>query len=237
MRDPRTWKAWQDLRATLAEAGVARDPLDELEDHLCCELEARAIEDDREFDLALAQALEQLGAPRALAQEYRLAHPPMNPIPKLFGVVCALGVVLLTLGSAAELSALLQPSALLLVIGFVAGGLCACFGPRSVARAIAAGCGMSHAPSAGEAEIGRAIAARGARLAWAGGVIGFLAGLISLAVQLSDPAQVGPAIGLSLMSLLYGALLAELGFGSLRAWLDLHGSDRAGLPLQAGDRR
>ncbi|MCC7014140.1 MAG: hypothetical protein IT454_16400 [Planctomycetes bacterium] len=213
------WKAWRERRASLARQGVASEHLDELEDHLCCELDAHSIDEPSELEGALAQALEQLGAPSALANEYRKVHPPMNVIPKLAGIACSLGVVLLALGRTAELQVLINAPAVLLIGGFVAGGLWACFGLRRVVRAIAAGWRTERTMSPDELAELDAVAVRGSRLAWAGGVVGVLAGLISTALNLSDPAEIGPAIGMSLMSLLYGALLAEIGFGSLRSWL------------------
>lgn len=219
MREHDAWKAWRERRAELARQGVLELHLDELEDHVRCEIEAEAAADPRAIEVALVNALERLGEPNALAAEYRKAHSNMNLIPKVLGVACSLGVVTFALGGAAELSALVSAPALLLVVGFVAGGLCAGFGPRRVVRAIAVGVGSERVPTPEELERLDAVSARGQRLSWASGVIGFLAGLIATAVNLGDPAQLGPAIGLSLMSLLYGALLAELGFGSLRAWL------------------
>lgn len=213
------WSAWFERRDALAREGVAPEHLDELEDHLRSEIETRGIEHGVELESALAQAMEQLGAPSALAHEYRKVHPPMNVVPKLVGIACSLGAVLLALGGAAELSVLIHAPALLLVGGFVAGGLCACFGMRRVVRAIAVGWSTERTLSPDEFAELDAVAVRGSRLAWASGVVGFLAGLIATAVNLSDPAEIGPAIGISLMSLLYSALLAEIGFGSLRSWL------------------
>lgn len=220
MRDHDAWNTWRVRREQLARQGLLGEHLDELEDHLRCEVEADSGGDGetQAIEAALNAALERLGAPNALAAEYRKAHLPMHWMPKFLGVACSLGVVLFAL-DLADLTQLVSPSALLLVGGFVAGGLCACFGPKRVARAVAVGLGAQLGESNADVEQLDAVAVRGQRLAWASGVIGFLLGLIAMAVNLSDPAQIGPAVAMSLMSLLYGALLAELGFGSLRSWL------------------
>jgi len=229
MREHDVWKPWLDRRSELARLGLGGEHLDELEDHLRCEVEAEVGADASAVEAAVAVAVERLGATNALATEYRKAHPPMTLIPKLLGVACSLGVVFFALGSSLDLSMLLDAPSVLLVGGFVAGGLCASFGPRRIARTVAVGLGAGEAPTLEDLEQLDAVSVRGQRLAWASGVVGFLAGLVATAANLSDPAQIGPAIALSLLSLLYGSLLAELGFGSLRAWI----AGRVALGVQA----
>ena len=109
------------------------------------------------------------------------------------------------------------PSALL-VGGLVLGGLVASFGPVAIQRALRQAFESLPATERDVRDSLR-LARHGYRLSWAAGAVGVLVGTVILLTNLGDPAQLGGGMALAILSLLYGALLAELCFANFAQWL------------------
>ena len=146
----------------------------------------------------------------------------MNPLSRLVGIAIALGAMALVTAPIGYLSTLLDLPSLLLVAGIVVGGLVASFGPRALLRTLRQGLESSPLPGR-DVAVGLRVAAHGRRLSWAAGALGCILGVIAMLSNLADPAEVGPGLGLCLLSLLYGALSAELLFSNLAQWLQAGG--------------
>ena len=208
----------QDLRAALARTGLKTDQLAELEDHVACAIDAYS-DSGLDGQEALRKALLALGTPAQLTAEYEKVHPSMKPISKLLGITLSLAFVSLALRVGTNVGTILNLPSLLMVGGFTAGALVASFGPHRVARTLAVGLGYGGAVEPGESEGLIAVARRGYQLSWAAGALGMIAGVLQMLIALADPALLGRGIAMSLLSVIYGALLAELLFGNLHAWV------------------
>ena len=68
---------------------------------------------------------------------------------------------------------------------------------------------------------------RAAEIAPAMGLIGTLVGLVQMLGALDDPAKIGPAMALALITTLYGAVLANMVFAPLAAKLERNSEDEA----------
>lgn len=128
----------------------------------------------------------------------------------ILGTFLALGML-----SAGSAHAFLDPGSLLFVVGILVGGLWACFGPRAVTRAILVS--SIRAPDGDTKQLRTAISVmrRAYSLAWGSGILGLLVGMVIMLRNLDDPSKIGPGMAISLLTLLYGAALAELFFGPL----------------------
>ena len=61
-----------------------------------------------------------------------------------------------------------------------------------------------------------AVFRRGYQLAWSSGIVGTLTGIILVLGNLGDPSHLGVGMAVSLLTLLYGGILAEFGFRVLQ---------------------
>lgn len=80
------------------------------------------------------------------------------------------------------------------------------------------------------------IVKRASEIAPAMGLIGTLVGLVQMLAQLDDPATVGPAMAVALLTTFYGAILGTVVLGPLSAKLERNSNDEAmikGLVLSA----
>jgi len=218
--------AW---RTQLVRAGLSTHQVLELEDHLITVLEALSLSGVPPDD-AWNEALLSLGDDARLATEYTKLNPAMTLCSKLAGVLISLGLFAFIAAMGSSMSVFVHIPSLLAVAALVGGGLIASFGPLQVSRALRAGLGHERVLEPAEVETYTQVAARGYRLSWVSGVIVSLASIIQVLTSLGDPTQLGAAAGLGLLSLLYGALLAELLFGNLRHWVLARG-------MQGGSRR
>ena len=98
----------------------------------------------------------------------------------------------------------------------VVTGLIASFGTQAVAGAFRTTSGDAEPI---DADIARAVFRRGYQLSWASGILGVLFGVVSVLTNLSDPAALGPALAMAILSALYGAMYAEIGFRNLEHWV------------------
>lgn len=214
---PRLDARIESWRSALAHSGLT-DParVDELEDHLRCLLEELpAPADEAAFDAVVRS----LGPPERLATEFAKESPAMHPLLKIVGLVATLGFLLAFASSTGSGASFVQVTAAVAVTGLVGLGLLTGFGPRRTARALGAALRSSDALHPSERAALDRVLARGQRLAWASGGLTATIGVVQVLANLADPAQLGTGLGVALLAVLYGGLLAELGFGTLRAWL------------------
>ncbi|MCR9245588.1 MAG: hypothetical protein NXI31_11190 [bacterium] len=109
-------------------------------------------------------------------------------------------------------------SALLIVMSMAWFGLVASHGFGLVGRFFAVVAGRAAANEAEAAQL-CAMARRGRRLCYAGGVFAALSGVIHVLSVLDQPALIGPGAAVALMGPVYGLLLAELFFGAAESWV------------------
>ncbi len=104
------------------------------------------------------------------------------------------------------------PSALLVALGF---GLA--FGSHGVQRTIAAFKDAYVGAAAGDGESGESLAILQhlRRCFYAVSGIAILIGLVQMLANLDDPARIGPAVAVALLSPLYGLFMAEVIVGTL----------------------
>ncbi|MFT5287268.1 MAG: hypothetical protein ACI8TQ_003450 [Planctomycetota bacterium] len=207
------------------EANSGRDrlsalQLEELSDHLLHKAELLVAQgcDHRE---AFSSAACDLGDISLLAKEFQKANPAMSPISKWIGTLITGVLLLYGTGFVVPLWIFVHVPSLAVVFGVVTGGLWASFGPRTVWRTIRFTLAGAGGLQAGERELFEAVLQRGYGLSWAAGVLGALVSLVSLLQNLyfEDMGAFGQAVAMCLLTLLYGAILAELGFRTLRQWL------------------
>ena len=213
--------AW---RRQLLSSGVVRAwQVDELEDHLrsayACSLEQG--ESDRH---AWSSALNQTGQIEWITAEFK-KEQAMNPLSRFAGIAVVLAMLWLifSTGPGGLWIYVHVPSIVALVV-FVSGGLVASFGLDQVRRALRASLSGSTPLEPAEAAALSAVLCRGQRLSWMSGVVLAMIGFIQMMANLSDPSMIGSGVATASLSLLYGALMAEVGFASVRQWLDNRGA-------------
>ena len=206
----------------LEESGARAAELDELADHWSCAYD-EFVDAGCSPARAAREAGDRLGTPEQLVPEFRKHPPTMSFLQRLLGVAFALSAMALVFGAGGQLIALVQGAVLLLVGGTVLGGLWASCGPRRVIAALRAATSADELLRSHPSELRahRAVLERGYRLSWSAGLLCTMLGAIQMLTHLADPAQIGPGLGTALLGLLYGVLLAELLFGSMRHTLEL----------------
>lgn len=215
------------LRRELARHGLSDDQLDELADHAASDSERR-IAAGVEPAEAVRAACEALGSASLLSREYRKLHVMPQPS-RLIAVFASLAIVAAVAAPPHEALSLLDLPSLLLVGGFLIAGLFSSFGPAqtlaTLRECLLARNSAVMAPLVRELHL--AVVRRAYRLAWVGGGLGALAGVIRTLMNLSDPSELGVAAALGLLSVLYGALLAEVVFANAAQWLAPPAESRA----------
>lgn len=207
----------EQLALLAKRGGFSEGQLAELEDQLMC-----AYEQAREWGSSSADArlatLGSLGALDALVTEYRKENL-MKPLSRLAGIAMAPGIiVLMALALGESLGSFIDLPSLLLVCGVVFGGLFASHGPHAMLRCLRQA--LEQEPMAQrDVAASLRVARNGYRLCWAAGTVGVLLGVVHMLSNLSDPSLIGAGIAVSILSLLYGALLAELVFANIVQWL------------------
>ena len=200
-------------------SGLGTTELDELEDHLRASIQDR-IRCGEPEEIAFRFSLSVLGEARSLATEFIKERSLMTPFSKITGCGISATLLLVTLVVwGGGLSMFIHMPSLLFVTGLVIGGLWACFGPRLLVDAARASVGGRPEIDPHRRALFLAVFRRGYQLAWASGVVGMITGIVQMLSELSDPARIGPGLAMSLLSVFYGALLAELGFRNLHQWI------------------
>lgn len=113
--------------------------------------------------------------------------------------------------------ALFQVTAIAVVTAIALGGLVASHGPRMLVRLFGVCLGM-QAVDEGEARALHTMCEHGRRLAYTGAAVQLLASAVFW-LESGQPGLSGHAVGTALTGVLFGLLLAEVGFGSVRHWI------------------
>lgn len=106
------------------------------------------------------------------------------------------------------------PSAVF-VVGIVIGGIWAAYGPGKACGAVVRA--LKGRPSnAADLRVELGVLRLAHQLSWAAGIVGMLIQLVTMLGTMDDPAAIGASIAMSLVSVLYGAVLAEFVFNPLQ---------------------
>jgi hypothetical protein len=133
----------------------------------------------------------------------------------VFGGLFACGILL----EGGYPSQLLQLTSAVMICGVVGGGLWLSDGPRACVRLLAAVCGRRVSDRDDAAQF-VSMSRRGRRLAWTAGLLTMTAGVLRVLSVLHQPKLIGPGLVLAFVGLVYGAVLAELGFGAAERWFE-----------------
>ena len=211
----------RDWRQRLERTGAFRPwQLDELEDHLTCALED-LVERGGVSEATWSDVVARVGRSDQLVSEYAKGYS-RTVASRLLGVAFAatlfVALSFLSVGSV-TISNFVHLGAAVFVLGLVFGGLVAGFGPSRVVSSFREALGRSDGLDLKDVTRLRQVLRRGYRLSWSSGVIVSVIGVIQVLSNVTSPAEVGAGLALSTLSLLYGALLAELCFANLDAWI------------------
>jgi len=210
----RTWR-----RDWLTRRGVQSWHADELEDQLRCAYTA-ALESGAEDDQAWCAAAQALGDLDLIHAEYTKERI-MSPISKLTGIAITLGILgLCVLTGPKGLGPFVHIPSAIFVVTLVVGGLIASFGLARVRRAARASLASSAPLEPAEIDELLPVMRRGYRLCWMSGVVGMIIGSMQMLENLSDPSLIGRGLATATLTLLYGALLAELVFANGQQWIE-----------------
>ena len=142
--------------------------------------------------------------------------PAINPMHKLVGAVMLLMVLLWGALGSGDMTVFIDRNSMIWVFGIIAAGLWMCFGPGATLAAFRnAIFGKGNLSQAQHTQM-TAVLSRAYQLAWAGGLSGFLLGLVIMLSNMDDPAALGPGMAYSLLTTIYGLILAEFIFSPLQ---------------------
>ncbi len=136
---------------------------------------------------------------------------------RLIGVGILAGFVGWAMLSKGTFEMFLDPAGLAIVFGVVLGGLWISFDPRLVADAFAKSLQSEKVTDPKKVALYAAVLSRAHQLAWGAGLVGTLIGMVLMLANMDDPAAIGPGMAVSLLTLLYGAFLAEFLIGPLKS--------------------
>lgn len=107
---------------------------------------------------------------------------------------------------------------IIMVIGVLFGGVLLCFPVSQITDALRAAIEAEGAAPVNDWQRQQRIAVftRLYQLAWGGGLVAALLGLIAMLSDLSDPASIGSGMAVALLAPAYGALLAEFIFNPMQ---------------------
>ncbi len=111
----------------------------------------------------------------------------------------------------------LDPAGLAIVFGAVVGGLLLSFDPRLVADAFGKSLQSENVTDPKKVTLYVAVLSRAHQLAWGAGLVGTLIGMVLMLANFADPDAIGPGMAVALLTLLYGAFLAEFIIGPLKS--------------------
>lgn len=142
----------------------------------------------------------------------------MNLITRLIGLNI---LIVMLAGSAVlggKMSIYIDYPSIIMLIGILFGGVLLCFPVSQIADAFRAAAQAEAAAPVNDwrREQRIAVFVRLYQLAWGGGLVSGLLGLIAMLSDLSDPASIGAGMAASLLAPAYGALLAEFIFNPMQ---------------------
>ena len=133
----------------------------------------------------------------------------MTGTSRIMGFIIIAVTILIALGNAGNLAWYIDTGSVLFIGGVLIGGLWLCFGPRLVLEAMMAALKGQCVSEKGQLSLFVAVYDRAYQLAWGGGIVGMLIGLVQILQNMDNPSMIGPGMAFGLMSVLYGASLAE----------------------------
>ncbi len=136
---------------------------------------------------------------------------------RLIGVGLLAGFVGWAILSKGTFEMFLDPAGLAIVLGAVLGGLWISFDPRLVAEAFAKSLQSEKVTDPKKVALYAAVLGRAHQLAWGAGLVGTLIGMVLMLANMDDPDAIGPGMAVALLTLLYGAFLAEFIIGPLKS--------------------
>lgn len=113
---------------------------------------------------------------------------------------------------------LLQVVPIAMIVAITLGGLILSHGARPIAQLLAVCFGASVA-TAEQADELRSVCRHGRRLAYAGGTLQIIAGLVQVLSVLDQPSLIGPGLAVCFAGFFWAPAIAELGFGSAEHWV------------------
>ena len=142
----------------------------------------------------------------------------MNLITRLIGLNILLVMLLGTAMLGGKLGIYIDIPSIVMVAGVLLGGALLCFPLAQIIDAFSAAARAESAPPVSEWQRQQRIAVftRLYQLAWGGGLVGSLIGIIAMLSDLSDPASIGAGMAVALLTSAYGALLAEFIFNPMQ---------------------
>ena len=136
---------------------------------------------------------------------------------RLIGVGLIAGLVGWAMLSKGTFEMFLDPAGLAIVFGAVVGGMLISFDPRLVVEAFSKSLQSEKVTDSKKVALYAAVLSRAHQLAWGAGLVGTLIGMVLMLANMDDPAAIGPGMAVSLLTLLYGAFLAEFIIGPLKS--------------------
>ena len=142
----------------------------------------------------------------------------MNLITRLIGLNILIVMLWGTAMLGGKLGIYLDIPSIIMVTGVLFGGALLCFPVHQITDAFGAAFEAESAEpvDAWQRQQRIAVFARLYQLAWGGGLVGALLGLIAMLSDLSDPASIGAGMAVALLAPAYGALLAEFIFNPMQ---------------------
>lgn len=136
---------------------------------------------------------------------------------RLIGVGILAGFVGWAVLSKGTVEMFLDPAGLAIVLGAVLGGLWISFDPRLLADTFAKSLQSEKITDPKKVTLYVAVLSRAHQLAWGAGLVGTLIGMVLMLANMDDPDAIGPGMAVALLTLLYGAFLAEFIIGPLKS--------------------
>ena len=136
---------------------------------------------------------------------------------RLIGVGLLMGLAGWAMLSKGTFEMFLDPAAMAIVFGAVLGGLWISFDPRLLADTFAKSLQSEKVTDPKKVALYAAVLSRAHQLAWGAGLVGTLIGMVLMLANMDDPDAIGPGMAVALLTLLYGAFLAEFIIGPLKS--------------------
>ncbi|MEX0654280.1 MAG: MotA/TolQ/ExbB proton channel family protein [Phycisphaeraceae bacterium] len=172
------------------------------------------------------------------ATSYLTSTRTMHWIHVPLGLALLGGMVGWVLYVSGSLWLFVDPIAVIWLAGVLLGGLWMSVGPGAMGRALLAAVVGRRDIDRDTCAMHLLVFARAYQLAWGGGLIGMVMGMIIMLANLDDPSIVGPGLAVLLMPVFYGALLAEAVIAPLQqAIASRSGQSGMHLPLLAVPHR